>query len=62
VLLHHDGKGSPYDTNLRVKSAALVSPRKRFSAYFTAHASKAGDVIRIKKIGERAYELTYLPK
>lgn len=62
VLLHHDGKGSPYDTNLRVKSEALVSPRKRFSAYFTTHASKAGDVIRIKKIGERAYELTYLPK
>ncbi len=60
VLLHHDGKGSPYDTNLRVKSEALVSPRKRFSAYFTAHSSKAGDVIRIQRIDERAYELTYL--
>ena len=62
VWLHHDGKGSPYDTNLRVKSEALVSPRKRFSAYFTAHSSKAGDVIRIKKVGERSYELTYLQK
>lgn len=62
ISLHHDGKGSPYDTNLRVKSEALVSPRKRFSAYFTAHSSKAGDVIRIKKIDERAYELTYQQK
>lgn len=62
ILLHHDHKGSPYDTNLRVKSEALVSPRKRFSAYFTAHKAKAGDVIRIKRLGDRTYELTYLPK
>jgi len=62
VFLHHDGKGSPYPSDFRVKSEALVSPRKRFSAYFTAHSSKAGDVIRIKKIDERAYELTYLQK
>ena len=60
VFLHHDGKGSPYPSDLRVKSEALVSPRKRFSAYFTAHSSKAGDVIRIKRIDERAYELIYL--
>ena len=62
ILLHHDSKGSPYDTNLRVKSESLVSPRKRFSAYFTAHTAKAGDVIRIKRITERAYELIYLTK
>lgn len=62
VALHHDLKNSPYRTDLRVKSEALVSPRKRFSAYFTAHSAKAGDVIRIKRVGERAYELMYLAK
>lgn len=62
VTLHHDQKNSPYITDLRVKSEALVSPRKRFSAYFTAHSAKAGDVIRIKRMGERAYELMYLAK
>ena len=62
LFLHHDCKKSPYESDLRVKSKALVSFRKRFSAYFTAHASKAGDVIRIKRISELSYELTYLPK
>ena len=62
LLLHHDCKKSPYESDLRVKSKAIVSFRKRFSAYFTAHASKAGDVIRIKKTGDRSFELTYLPK
>lgn len=60
VALHHDLPNSPYPTDLRVKSAALVSPRKRFSAYFTAHSAKAGDVIRIKRTGKRSYELIYL--
>lgn len=60
VALHHDLSNSPYETDLRVKSAALVSPRKRFSAYFTAHSAKAGDVIRIKRTGERSYQLVYL--
>lgn len=60
ISLHHDSKGSPYVTDLRVKSDMWVSPRKRFSAYFTAHRSKAGDRIRFKKIGDRSYELIYL--
>lgn len=62
VALHHELKNSPYMTDMRVKSEALVSPRKRFSAYFTAHSAKAGDVIQIKRISERRYELTYLTK
>lgn len=62
IWLHHDCKGSPYPSDLRVKSETLVSPRKRFSAYFTAHSAKAGDVIRIKQTDERAYELIYLPR
>lgn len=60
VELHHDLKKSPYVTDMRVKSEALVSPRKRFSAYFTAHAAKAGDVIRIRRTAERSYELTFI--
>lgn len=60
ISLHHDSKASPYVTDLRVKSDIWVSPRKRFSAYFTAHQSKAGDRIQFKKMGDRSYELIYL--
>lgn len=60
ISLHHDSKGSPYVTDLRVKSDIWVSPRKRFSAYFTAHQSKAGDRIQFKKTSDRSYELIYL--
>jgi hypothetical protein len=62
INLHHTGKGSPYVTDLRIKSEALASPRKRFSAYFTAHAAKAGDVIRITKVGDRDFELIFVSK
>lgn len=62
ISLHHDSRGSPYVTDLRVKSNKWVSPRKRFSAYFTAHQSKAGDRIRFKKTGDHSYELIYLSK
>jgi hypothetical protein len=62
INLHHTGKGSPYITDLRIKSEALVSPRKRFSAYFTAHAAKEGDVIRFKKLGDRDFELIFVSK
>lgn len=62
VLLHHDQKKSPYQTDIRIKSHALASPRKRFSAYFTAHNAKPGDVIRIKRLSEREYRLTFQPQ
>lgn len=63
VELHHDiKKKSPYVTDMRVKSESLVSPRKRFSAYFTAHAAKAGDVIRIRRTAERAYTLSFISR
>lgn len=62
VLLHHDVKGSPYSSDLRVKSEALVSPRKRFSAYFTAHSVKAGDIVRFTRLSERSYQLSYLSR
>jgi hypothetical protein len=62
VNFFHDFKGSPYSSDMREKSASLISPRKRFSAYFSAHKAKAGDVIHIKRIGERDYQLIYQPK
>ena len=62
VELHHDQPHSPWISDLRVKSAALVSPRKRFSAYFSAHRAEPGDVVRFRRIGERSYQIEFLPK
>ena len=62
VKLDHDGKNSPYITDFRVKTKTLVSPRKRFSAYFTEHKAKAGDVIRFEKIDERHYRLIFIAR
>lgn len=60
VELHHDQGGEPWRTDLRVKSKALVSPRRRFVGYFTSHKAKAGDVVRFKRLGERSYQLEFL--
>lgn len=62
VLLHHDLKQSPYASDIRIKSRALVSPRKRFNAYFKVHDAKVGDVIQIKRLSERDYQLTFQSK
>lgn len=62
INIYHDFKGSPYSSDMREKSAALISFRKRFNGYFTAHNSKAGDVIHIKQIDKRDYQLIYQPK
>ncbi|GAA4414093.1 hypothetical protein [Quisquiliibacterium transsilvanicum] len=62
VELHHDQGGEPWRTDLRVKSKALVSPRRRFVGYFTSHKAKAGDVVRFKRIGERSYQLEFLSR
>lgn len=62
VLLHHDQKKSPYCTDIRIKSRALASPRKRFTAYFNAHEAKEGDIIRIQRLSEREYRLTFQPR
>ena len=61
VLFHHDQKNTPYRTDVRIKSSALVSLRKRFSAYFKAHNAKPGDIMRIKRLGEREYRLIFQP-
>ena len=62
VLIHHDQKKSPYRTDIRIKSQSLASPRKRFSAYFTAHGATPGDVLRIERLGEREYRLSFQSK
>jgi hypothetical protein len=58
VRLHFDRL--VYETDIRVKSQALVSPRKRFTGYFKAHQAKPGDKVRITRISERDYELTFI--
>lgn len=49
-----------FDTDIRLKSEALVSPRKRFSGYFKLHQAKPGHRIRITRTSERDYELTFV--
>lgn len=60
VLLHVDGK--THETDVRVKSQALVSPRKRFTGYFKSHEAKPGDRVSITRIGEREFKLTFIGK
>lgn len=52
--------GQVFDTDIRLKSEALVSPRKRFSGYFKSHQAKPGHRVRITRTGERDYELTFV--
>ena len=49
-------------SDIRVKSSIRISPRARFTSYFNGVKARAGDVIRIAKVGERIYEMTHLPK
>lgn len=60
IQLHVDGKS--YETDIRVKSQALVSPRKRFTAYFKSHQAKPDDKVCITRIGERNFELIFIGK
>lgn len=47
-------------TDIRVKSQALVSPRKRFTAYFKSHQAQPGDKVCITRTGERHFELSFI--
>jgi hypothetical protein len=60
VLLHVDGKS--HETDIRVKSQALVSPRKRFTGYFKSHGAKPGDRVLITRFGEREFKLVFISK
>lgn len=60
VELHHDQANPPWITDMRVKSAALVSPRKRLTAYFNAHRAAAGDLMRFHRTGERTYRVEFV--
>jgi hypothetical protein len=49
------------ETDIRVKSAKTISPRKRFGAWLKDELNaRAGDRIRIEKTGEREYTLSHL--
>ena len=55
--------GRVEQTDIRIKSEQTVSPRKRFNAWYQKELSaRAGDRIRLTRVGDRAYELTHLPK
>lgn len=49
-------------TDIRMKSAKTLAPRKRFNAWFNAELrAKPGDRIRIDKSGDAVFTLTYIP-
>ena len=60
VLLHVDGKS--HQTDIRVKSQALVSPRKRFTGFFKSHGARPGDRVSITRLGEREFQLAFVAK
>jgi hypothetical protein len=45
-------------TDIRRKSSITISPRIRFVGYFNTIHAKPGDVIKIARVGDRAYELS----
>jgi hypothetical protein len=50
-------------TDIRIKSEQTISPRKRFNAWYQKELSaRPGDRIRLRRVDDRAYELTHLPK
>jgi hypothetical protein len=50
-------------TDIRYQSGKTISPRKRFSAWFTRELqARPGDRIRVEKTAERKYKLHFIPK
>lgn len=54
--------GQARQTDIRIKSSITISPRARFVSYFSKMNAKAGDVVRVGRIDERTYELTFIAK
>jgi len=49
------------ETDIRVKSAKTISPRKRFGAWLNEELNaRVGDRIRIERIGDRQYKLSHI--
>lgn len=62
LITIHYGMGQTADTDMRVKSEKTISPRKRFTGWLqTEISAKAGDRIRIERIGQRDYQLKFQP-
>lgn len=61
VVLHYGGKAIASD--IRIKSAQTISPRKRFTTWLQKEISAApGDRVRFTRIDDRDFELTHFPK
>lgn len=52
--------GTTWDTDFRVKSQAVVSPRRRMSAYFKSLGARPQDRLRFTQIGEREFQVTFI--
>ena len=49
-------------TDIRIKSAKTISPRKRFGAWLNQEwGARTGDRIRCERLGEREYKFTHIP-
>jgi len=57
VRLHFGGQTC--ETDIRVKSQAQVSPRRRFTSYFKAQQAKPGDRLRVTRLGDREYQISF---
>lgn len=60
VELVFDGRTEVSD--IRIKSKAFASPRKRFNGWFRSQRATPGDKIRIHRTAERRYELSFIPQ
>ncbi len=64
-----DDRGQPVDlvfdgrteaSDIRIKSKAFASPRKRFNGWFRSQQAAPGDTVRFKRTAERRYELSFM--
>jgi len=54
--------GQTVQTDMRFKSERVISPRKRFSGWLkTQTKARAGDRVRLTRIGERSFDLSFVP-
>ena len=58
VELHFGGR--TVHSDIRLKSGAALSPRARFTRWFRTWQASPGDRIRVSRLDERTYELSYL--
>ncbi len=52
--------GRTVASDIRIKSKAFASPRKRFNGWFRSQQAAPGDKVRFKRTAERRYELSFI--